>query len=202
MLPEEPRGLVMEFLTRRDEINAAIEYLGAAPPGNFVKTRVHGDYHLGQVLIVNNDVMIIDFEGEPLRSLEERRAKFSPMRDVAGMLRSFSYAANRAVRELTVGLEHRLAETIARALRWEERAQEIFLASYAATAQGSVIETQDVEAQRQLLRLNLFAKVLYEIYYEAGNRPDWIEIPLRGVLRLLSESAAAAERTVSWAKIQ
>ena len=136
MLPEEPHRLVMEFLTRRDEINAAIEYLGAAAPGNFVKTRVHGDFHLGQVLIVNNDVMITDFEGEPLRSLEERRAKFSPMRDVAGMLRSFSYAANRAVRELTVGLEHRLAETIARALRWEERAQEIFLASYAAAAQG------------------------------------------------------------------
>jgi maltose alpha-D-glucosyltransferase/alpha-amylase len=67
---------------------------------------------------------------------------------------------------------------------------------------GSVIETQDIEAQRQLLRLNLFAKIHYEIYYEAGNRPDWVEIPLRGVLRLLSESAAAAERTVSWAKIQ
>ena len=155
--------LVLEFLTRRDEVNAAIEYLGAVTPGNFVKTRVHGDYHLGQVLIVNNDVMIIDFEGEPLRPLEERRAKFSPMRDVAGMLRSFSYTANRAVRELSVGFEHHHAETLECALRWEERAVGIFLASYAAAARGSVIETHDMEAERQLLRLNLFAKVLYEI---------------------------------------
>jgi maltose alpha-D-glucosyltransferase/alpha-amylase len=192
MLPEEPRRLVLEFLTRRDEINAAIEYLGAVTPGNFVKTRVHGDYHLGQVLIVNNDVMIIDFEGEPLRPLEERRAKFSPMRDVAGMLRSFSYAANRAVRELSVGFEHHHAETLECALRWEERAVGIFLASYAAAARGSVIETQDMEAERQLLRLNLFAKVLYEINYEAGNRPDWIDIPLHGVLRLLSDGAVTA----------
>ena len=192
VLPEEPRRLVLEFLTRRDEINAAIEYLGAVTPGNFVKTRVHGDYHLGQVLIVNNDVMIIDFEGEPLRPLEERRAKFSPMRDVAGMLRSFSYAANRAVRELSVGFEHHHAETLECALRWEERAVGIFLASYAAAARGSVIETQDMEAERQLLRLNLFAKVLYEINYEAGNRPDWIDIPLHGVLRLLSDGAVTA----------
>jgi maltose alpha-D-glucosyltransferase / alpha-amylase len=183
----EANQLVMEFLGRRDEINAAINSLRAVAPGNFVKTRGHGDYHLGQVLIANNDVMIIDFEGEPLRPIEERRAKFSPMRDVAGMLRSFSYAANVAVRELSAGLEHRHAETLERALRWEERADEIFLASYAEATQGSVIETQDMEAQRQLLRLNLFAKVLYEINYEAGNRPDWIDIPLYGLLRLLKK---------------
>jgi maltose alpha-D-glucosyltransferase / alpha-amylase len=184
----EANQLVMEFLGRRDEINAAINSLRAVAPGNFVKTRGHGDYHLGQVLIANNDVMIIDFEGEPLRPIEERRAKFSPMRDVAGMLRSFSYAANVAVRELSAGLEHRHAETLERALRWEERADEIFLASYAEATQGSVIETQDMEAQRQLLRLNLFAKVLYEINYEAGNRPDWIDIPLYGLLRLLKKA--------------
>jgi maltose alpha-D-glucosyltransferase / alpha-amylase len=192
MLPEEPRQLVMEFLKRRDEINAAIDSLGAVIRENLMKTRVHGDYHLGQVLIANNDVMIIDFEGEPLRPIEERRAKFSPMRDVAGMLRSFSYAANVAVRELSAGLEHRHAETLERALRWEQRAAEIFIASYAAATQGSVIGAQDVEAQRRLLRLNLFAKVLYEVNYEAGNRLDWIDIPLRGVLVLLSDGAGAA----------
>jgi maltose alpha-D-glucosyltransferase / alpha-amylase len=193
MLPEEPRQLVMEFLKRRDEIKAAIDYLGAVAPGNLVKTRVHGDYHLGQVLIANNDVMLIDFEGEPQRPLEERRAKFSPIRDVAGMLLSFSYAANRAVRELSAGLEHHLAETLEHALRWEQRAAEIFVASYGAATQGSVIGAQDVEAQRRLLRLNLFAKVLYEVNYEAGNRPDWIDIPLRGVLGLLSDGAGAAQ---------
>jgi maltose alpha-D-glucosyltransferase/alpha-amylase len=188
-LPEVPRELAIEFITRCNEIYAAIDALSAGAPGNFVKTRVHGDFHLGQVLIANDDVMIIDFEGEPLRPLDERRAKYSPMRDVAGMLRSFSYAATRAVRELSAGLEHRLAETLERARRWEEQATEIFLGSYAAATQGSVIEMQDIEAQRQLLRLNLFAKVLYEINYEAGNRPDWIDVPLRGVLRLLSEGA-------------
>jgi maltose alpha-D-glucosyltransferase / alpha-amylase len=190
-LPDEPRQLIMEFLTRRNEINAAIGDLGAIAPSNLVKTRVHGDYHLGQVLIANNDVMIIDFEGEPWRPLEERRAKFSPVRDVAGMLRSFSYAANMAVRELSAGLEHRLAETLERALRWEERAVEIFLASYAVASQGSLIGTQDTEPQRQLLRLNLLAKVLYEINYEADNRPDWIDIPLHGVLQLLNGDASA-----------
>jgi maltose alpha-D-glucosyltransferase / alpha-amylase len=188
-VPEKANQLVMEFLGRRDEINAAINYLGAVAPGNFVKTRVHGDYHLGQVLIANNDVMIIDFEGEPLRPIEERRAKCTPIRDVAGMLRSFSYAANVAVRELSAGLEHRLAETLERALQWEQRAIEIFIASYAAATRGSVIETHDVETQTQLLRLNLVAKVLYEINYEAGNRPDWIDIPLHGLLRLLNEGA-------------
>jgi maltose alpha-D-glucosyltransferase / alpha-amylase len=109
------------------------------------------------------------------------------------MLRSFSYAANRAVRELSAGLEHHLAETLEHALRWEQRAAEIFVASYAAATQGSVIGVQDVEAQRRLLRLNLFAKVLYEVNYEAGNRPDWIDIPLRGVLGLLSDGAGAAQ---------
>jgi maltose alpha-D-glucosyltransferase / alpha-amylase len=188
-VPEKANQLVMEFLGRRDEINAAINYLGAVAPGNFVKTRVHGDYHLGQVLIANNDVMIIDFEGEPLRPIEERRAKCTPIRDVAGMLRSFSYAANVAVRELSAGLEHRLAETLERALQWERRAIEIFLASYAAATRGCVIETHDMETQTQLLRLNLVAKVLYEINYEAGNRPDWIDIPLHGLLRLLNEGA-------------
>jgi maltose alpha-D-glucosyltransferase / alpha-amylase len=107
------------------------------------------------------------------------------------MLRSFSYAANMAVRELSAGLEHRLAETLERALRWEERAVEIFLASYAAASQGSLIGTQDTEPQRQLLRLNLLAKVLYEINYEADNRPDWIDIPLHGVLQLLNGDASA-----------
>jgi hypothetical protein len=125
---ERPR-LIMEFLARRDEINTAIEHLSTAAAGNLIKTRVHGDYHLGQVLIANNDIMIIDFEGEPLRPIEERRAKCSPMRDVAGMLRSFSYAANIAVRQLSASFEHRHAETLERALRWEERAVEIFLGS-------------------------------------------------------------------------
>jgi maltose alpha-D-glucosyltransferase / alpha-amylase len=189
-LAAEPHRLAAEFLARRNEINAAIDSLSGINPANLVKTRVHGDYHLGQVLIANNDVMIIDFEGEPRRPLEERRAKFSPMRDVAGMLRSFSYAANVAVKELSAGLEHRHAETLERALRWEERAIEIFLGSYADAARGSVIETQDIDAQRHLLRLNLFAKVLYEVNYEAGSRPDWIGIPLYGLLRLLSECAA------------
>jgi maltose alpha-D-glucosyltransferase / alpha-amylase len=196
-LPEESRELAIEFLARGNEINAALDSLGVVPPANFVKARIHGDYHLGQVLIANNDVMIIDFEGEPRRPIEERRAKFSPVRDLAGMLRSFSYAANRAVRELSAGLEHRLRETLERAFQWEKRAAETFLSSYAAATNRSVIEVHDVEAQRQLLRLDLFAKALYEINYEADNRPDWIGIPLRGVLRLLSESAEAAQRRVN-----
>jgi maltose alpha-D-glucosyltransferase/alpha-amylase len=149
------------------------------------KTRIHGDYHLGQVLISDKDIVIIDFEGEPTRTPTERRKKTSPLRDLAGMLRSFDYAAWSALE----GLADRSAELPQRAIDaasgWRDRATHDFLEMYKATAQGMASYPND-EAARKQLEIFLMQKVFYEISYEAANRPNWLSIPLHGVLDLLA----------------
>jgi maltose alpha-D-glucosyltransferase / alpha-amylase len=156
----------------------------AAPGKAALRTRHHGDYHLGQVLIANNDFVIIDFEGEPSRPLEESRRKLSPMRDVAGMLRSFNYAKWSALmraREADPNVEKLVAELEV----WEARTRETFLEAYAAAAQGSGIFASFDDA-RGLLDLAELEKVLYELRYEATNRPDWLHIPMQGLQAKLS----------------
>jgi trehalose synthase-fused probable maltokinase len=143
-----------------------------------VKTRHHGDYHLGQVLNTGTDWMIIDFEGEPMRSLEERRAKRSPLRDVAGMLRSFHYAAHAS-------RDGDGAEALERAEAWANAAREAFLERYLATAGGAPF-LPGVAADRDvLLDAFIVEKALYEIDYELNNRPAWLPIPLRGFLAVM-----------------
>jgi maltose alpha-D-glucosyltransferase / alpha-amylase len=158
----------------------------AATPNSGAKTRIHGDYHLGQVLISDNDIVIIDFEGEPARSPSERRMKTSPLRDLAGMLRSFDYAAWSALERLAV----RTAELPQRALdaagAWRDRASHEFLEVYKTTAQGMASYPNDEASARNQLEIFLVQKVFYEISYEAANRPNWLSIPLRGLLDLLS----------------
>jgi maltose alpha-D-glucosyltransferase/alpha-amylase len=184
--PESTRHAIEALTSRRDACVALLESLAAAPAGA-VKTRVHGDYHLGQVLIVQDDVSIVDFEGEPSRPAEERRAKSSPLRDVAGMLRSFAYAAETVAREVS----HRFPDAAPRAAaittRWRQRAESAFLAAYEETARGSPVWVGDEVTRSRLLRLHLLAKAFYEIDYEANNRPDWIETPIRGVLSVLDD---------------
>ncbi len=145
------------------------------------KTRTHGDYHLGQVLHGPDGFIIIDFEGEPLRPLAERRRKMSPLRDVAGMLRSFHYAAHAALEPLSDD-RPRLA---AAAEDWAHRAQAAFLAAWLAATQGAVFRDPDPAAERALLDAFLLEKALYEIRYEVNNRPAWLSIPLRGALALI-----------------
>jgi maltose alpha-D-glucosyltransferase/alpha-amylase len=151
-----------------------------------LRTRVHGDYHLGQVLRSRGDFVILDFEGEPARSLLERRAKQSPMKDVAGMLRSFSYAAySGLMRVLTrrPGDTERL-EPWAR--MWEQSVCSSFLHSYRLTmkAAGSGLVPMGAEAFEQLLEIYVLDKALYELMYELNNRPAWVRIPLAGILAL------------------
>jgi maltose alpha-D-glucosyltransferase/alpha-amylase len=172
---------------RREECLALIDRLRRAAPGA-VKTRVHGDYHLGQVLVVGNDVMILDFEGEPSRAAEERRAKSSPLRDVAGMLRSFAYAAETAGRDVAARFPEASPRILAAAESWRRRATDGFLDAYAEAARGSPVWVEDAGARSGLLRLHLLAKALYEVNYEASNRPDWIDIPVQGVLSILDQS--------------
>ena len=136
--------------------------------------RTHGDYHLGQTLWNGDDWVVIDFEGEPARSLAERRRRRSPLRDVAGMLRSFAYAAS-AVRIL------RGAEAPA---GWEQRAREEFLGGYFGTVEPSLVPPNE-EGRNRLLAVFELEKAVYELRYELNNRPDWVEIPVAGILRLL-----------------
>jgi len=136
--------------------------------------RHHGDYHLGQVLWASGDWLVIDFEGEPARPLAERRRKRSPLRDVAGMLRSFAYAATAG--SLLRGVE--VPED------WESRAREEFLAGYMDTVDHSLLPAGE-EATARLLAIFELEKAVYELRYELDNRPDWISIPVAGILRLL-----------------
>jgi maltose alpha-D-glucosyltransferase/alpha-amylase len=178
---ETARHLAEELIARRSECFAMIDALSVAPIGA-VKMRIHGDYHLGQVLVVKDDVMIIDFEGEPSRTLAQRRAKSSPLRDVAGMLRSFAYAVASARRDLA----QRLPENSASQLHDElVQFSRIFVDTYMETARHSQIWIEDEPTRRRLLCFYLLSKALYEIDYEASNRPDWIDIPIEGILRIL-----------------
>jgi maltose alpha-D-glucosyltransferase/alpha-amylase len=146
------------------------------------KTRYHGDFHLGQVLVQQNDFVIVDFEGEPARGLEERRRKHSPLRDVAGMVRSFEYARWIALRRAAKGPEdiERLAPL---AIAWERAARIAFLAAYDKTVAGAGVYAS-LDDARGLLDLFVLEKALYELRYELGNRPEWAVIPLQGVLAL------------------
>jgi maltose alpha-D-glucosyltransferase/alpha-amylase len=151
------------------------------PAHGDLKTRIHGDYHLGQVLLVRNDFVLIDFEGEPGRSFDERRARQSPLRDVAGMLRSFSYAKASAMRNLDALPD--AAQLAPFAAQWEAAVRAVFLRSYAAAVQGSPLY-DTFESQQGLLALFELEKALYELRYELNNRPDWVGIPLAGILGL------------------
>ncbi len=137
------------------------------------QTRTHGDYHLGQVLFTGDDFIIIDFEGEPSRPLAERRAKSPPLRDVAGMLRSFHYAAHAG--------RHQSGASVEQAEKWASQSQATFLAGWREATHASPIAAADEAA---LLRFFLLEKALYEIAYELNNRPDWLDIPLRGLLAI------------------
>jgi maltose alpha-D-glucosyltransferase/alpha-amylase len=175
------------LLARRAALFAQIDAC-AAPKGAGLKTRHHGDYHLGQVLIANNDFVIIDFEGEPSRPLAEARRKHSPLRDVAGMLRSFSYAKwsarERYSSGVTGGPAGVAADKDAVLDAWESESRRVFLAAYAAATAGSGLYAS-FEDVAGLLKLFELEKVLYELRYEVNNRPNWVHVPLGGVLGLL-----------------
>ncbi len=157
----------------RDALARRVGEVAAAAEGRSM-TRIHGDLHLGQVLVTGDDVMIIDFEGEPARPLGQRRAKDLALRDVAGVLRSFDYAAAVARRTRPAGAEswEEHAERLAGEFR--EAAPEAFLEDYAKVAG---------EAPGPLLDLFLLEKAAYEVGYEAANRPDWIDVPAAGLAR-------------------
>jgi maltose alpha-D-glucosyltransferase/alpha-amylase len=183
-LPEAARDDARRVLELQERIHAGIVQL-ADMKVEAVKTRHHGDYHLGQVLVVKNDFVIIDFEGEPARPLGERRRKHSALRDVAGMLRSFSYVGYAARARLTAERPKDFAVLEPFARQWERMTSLSFLAGYQEAIAGCPVFPEDFDHARRLIKLFLLEKVLYEVRYELDNRPDWVGIPLHGILELL-----------------
>jgi maltokinase len=158
----------------RAAIDAVVSSMcDVADPGSAI--RVHGDYHLGQVMRTDSGWFILDFEGEPDRSLDERRRATSPLRDVAGMLRSFHYAS-------LVALSDR--DEIGLVEAWEERNREAFLDGYFAGAQAGGLLPADRSSAEAILRGFELEKAAYELNYEIGHRPDWARIPTAALVRL------------------
>jgi len=147
-----------------------------------MKIRVHGDYHLGQVLKTPDGFAILDFEGEPARPLQERRAKQCALKDVAGMVRSFSYATEMATREPagTTPAAHALVQV------WEEMTVATFLEGYRSIERldDTKVLPDNTERFDRLLRFFELDKALYELRYELNNRPDWVAVPVNGIRRI------------------
>jgi maltokinase len=174
-------GLTDELVAAVDERLSGIEELG--DPGS--KIRIHGDYHLGQTLLGPRGWLILDFEGEPLRSLEERRSLQSPLRDVAGMLRSFSYATYSALYDRAEPESDRWNQLEPWAATFEELAREYFLQAYLRASHEADLLPRDRDELQLLLDFFELDKALYEINYEIGHRPDWVRIPLRGIIDVI-----------------
>lgn len=155
-----------------------------------VRMRVHGDLHLGQVLFTGNDFVIIDFEGEPARSLEERKSKRSPLVDVAGMLRSYHYAIVSALRARPEASRPALGPW---ATLWYRAVTASFLRGWLGAVEGSVVLPASRVVTHALLDLFLLEKSVYEVGYELDNRPAWVEIPLQGIRDLLESEPSRAE---------
>lgn len=186
-LPEETQTLANDLRDRWNDLRKRLDRALVEPLAGQTM-RIHGDYHLGQVLYTGRDFYIIDFEGEPARSLRERARLRSPMADVAGMLRSFHYAALGALLYPLPGA-HVRAEDRPLLMPWAKHFYECsaraFLGGYFAALGGIDILPTSSSQRSLLLEMHLLEKALYELVYELQNRPSWVELPLRGVLDLL-----------------
>ena len=164
------------LLAQHEALTRALRKLAKAGIGS-AKTRIHGDFHLGQVLVASGDVYIIDFEGEPGRSLAERREKASPLRDVAGLLRSFDYAAAATLDpKSTTAAQVPHEQRVAFVTRLRDGAKQAFMDAYQESAGEA--------GSGELLDFFLIEKAAYELAYEAANRPAWISIPIQGLAQL------------------
>jgi maltose alpha-D-glucosyltransferase/alpha-amylase len=173
-----------EMLAARERVLERVRAIDFDTAG-LVKTRYHGDLHLGQVLVAQDDFVIVDFEGEPARTLDERRRKASALRDVAGMLRSISYAADAAELRREPRADNVAIESTQRVLAaWERDATRAFMAGYREEGAGLPSLPSHPASLHAMLDLFMIEKAVYELRYELDNRPDWITIPIRGLLEL------------------
>lgn len=187
-MPAEYIQKSAEIAAREQEIILRFRTALSAPI-EAMRIRIHGDYHLGQMLYTGSDFVIIDFEGEPARLLAERRVKQSPLQDVAGMLRSFHYAAFAPLLAPQTGSSispSRIAKISRWAEAWSRCAANRFLGQYYETSGAARYLPTDSWAKAKLLEMYLLAKAIYELGYELNNRPEWVGIPLEGISALLS----------------
>ncbi|POR02626.1 hypothetical protein AU468_06215 [Alkalispirochaeta sphaeroplastigenens] len=184
--PEAAMPLAEDFIAREEYIHCLLAD-AIAPGAETRKIRLHGDYHLGQVLFTGDDFILTDFEGEPARPLGERRKKGPALRDVAGMLRSFHYAVSVTCHEISSTAPG--GRTLPPSLRewWYRQTREVFLKTYQEEVRGLWLVPGERADFQALLRLCLLEKVVYEIGYELDNRPEWIWIPLEGIRFLLDQ---------------
>ena len=181
-LPEDTIEQAGLALSRRGVLLTKFRSLPGLRVGQW--TRIHGDYHLGQVLRSKGDFVILDFEGEPARPLAERRGKQSPLKDVAGMLRSFSYAAFSALTRYTTRRPEDFTQLESWARLWETSVSGEFLRAWRETVGDSPVAPAEQKDFDALLQTYILDKALYELVYELNNRPAWIRIPLHGILSL------------------
>ncbi|MBI3991856.1 MAG: putative maltokinase [Candidatus Lambdaproteobacteria bacterium] len=191
-LPAHLRPAASALLAREGEVLARFRRI-VGKKLKTVRIRCHGDYHLGQVLFTGRDFVILDFEGEPARPVGERRIKRSPLRDVAGMLRSFDYAAHAALKLRTGDTDEgreQYAALAPWAHYWAQWSGSRFLRAYLETMAGKALLPDDPDDMELMLDMYRLDKALYELAYELNNRPDWADIPLHGLTRMLDGRSA------------
>lgn len=190
-LDEDVQKEAKEVMAMKDDILQVLKRIYKRKIA-VTKIRIHGDYHLGQVLFTGKDFVITDFEGEPARSYSERRLKRSPIRDVAGMIRSFHYAAYGSL----VLDSHIRPEDFSKLVpfveQWYHYMSGFFMRAYLDTVEGSSFVPNNQEDREILLTTFLLEKALYELNYELNNRPGWVSIPLRGIKALMKKDAVTA----------
>jgi maltose alpha-D-glucosyltransferase/alpha-amylase len=187
---EVDRQLIDQLLALRATLRDRLGEL-VPPDVDNLNIRHHGDFHLGQMLIVKDDIFIIDFEGEPRRPHSERRRKAPAARDVAGLVRSIDYSATAALeRALKISPDEqgKLASSLA---DWRDNATAAFLSAYRETMTHPTLWPADRQAAERVLNFFLIEKAFYEIEYELAHRPDWLRVPLTGMLRILSQQSEA-----------
>ncbi len=179
------RNLIDAVLALRNNLR---ETLNGLLPDKIdgLKIRHHGDFHLGQMLIVKDDIFIIDFEGEPRRSIEDRRRKAPAARDVAGLIRSIDYSATAALERAEKIAPDENGKLAAALTSWRDRAIDAFVGAYRDAMTDKRLWPADAKAADDMLKFFLIEKAFYEIEYELAHRPDWLRVPLAGLLRILN----------------
>jgi len=184
-LPDDVKAEAEEVLSMKEAILTRLKMIYRKKL-DIQKIRIHGDFHLGQTLFTGKDIYIIDFEGEPARPYSERRLKRSALRDVAGMLRSFHYAAYGSLL-----LNHNVQPDDVKKLmsyveQWQRNMAGFYLQAYMETVKGSMLMPKDKEDIEVLLGTYILEKAIYELNYELNNRPDWVIIPIRGIKAIMN----------------